>query len=79
MRADGAKVTAEDGWAADGLDLSRIPADSRGHDYKFMKGEPGPSAQMAQRSGRLGGCGGGEGMCHSEFTHQWMSALRDCV
>ena len=32
-------MSAGDNWAADGLDLNKMPVDSRGHDYKSVKSE----------------------------------------
>ena len=40
IRAEGAKVTRDDNWAADGLDLGKLPSQPRGNDYRSVKGEP---------------------------------------
>jgi hypothetical protein len=40
VRAEGAKVTRDDNWAADGLDLGKLPSQPRGNDYRSVKGEP---------------------------------------
>ena len=38
-RAEGAKVTPEDGWAADAIDVTRIGSDGYGNSYKGVRGE----------------------------------------
>jgi len=37
-KADGAKVTPEDNWAADGLDVTRLSPNAYGNSYKGVKG-----------------------------------------
>lgn len=39
IRAEGAKVTRDDNWAADGLDLGKLPSQPRGNDYRSVKGK----------------------------------------
>lgn len=38
-KADGAKVTPEDKWAADGLDITRLSPNAYGNSYKGVKGD----------------------------------------